>query len=211
MVWLLLRHCETHLRLPRGTLLDLHAHDRPVGDFVTLQHRASEPYDEAEISRGEHTDFGSITMLFNWLGGLQIRNQVESRDGSTLGQWVYVKPIPGSCIINLGDSIVKLTSGLLKSNVHRVVPAPGPQANLPRDSLVYFAHPNDDVLLRPVRGGLVDTAPPPGKADDASEQVTAFDWTMRRSLGDLRGVYTYHGGIELRENNDAVAAVQKQA
>ena len=206
VVRLLLRRFETSLSLPAGTLLNLHLHDVPTGDFMSLQHRASEVYDEGEVSRGEHTDFGSITMLFNWLGGLQIRNQANSE---SLGQWVYVKPIPGSCIINLGDSMVKLTSGLLKSNIHRVAPAPGPQASLPRYSLVYFAHPNDHVPLRPVHGGFVDSVPP-GKTDDGLEQVTASDWTMRRSLGDLRGVYTYQGGVELRENNDAVV-VEKRA
>lgn len=193
---------ETYLSLPRGTLLDLHRNDLPRGDFIALQHRASEPADDAAVQKGEHTDFGSITMLFNWLGGLQIREQIH--DDGKLREWVYIKPIPGSCVVNLADSLVKLTAGLLKSNIHRVAPAPGAQAGLPRYSLVYFAHPNDDCELTPVQGGLVDTAVR-GPAEQG-QPITAADWTTRRSLGDLRGVYTYRGGIEWRDLSDSVTA-----
>ena len=202
VVCLILEILETHLQLPSGSLLSLHRDDGALGDFISLQHRASEPSDEDMTRKGEHTDFGSITMLFNWLGGLQIRDQ--SNQNNKPGDWVYVKPVPGSCVINLADSLVKLTAGLLKSNIHRVAPAPGPQAGLPRYSLVYFAHPNDDVKLKPVTGGLVDAVSALAKEHDVP--VTAVDWVIRRSLGDLRGVYTYNGGIEWRDLNDAVAA-----
>ena len=200
VVRLILEILETHLSLPAGTLLDLHRTHSPCGDFISLQHRASEPSDELMVQKGEHTDFGSITMLFNWLGGLQIREQ--SGNVNTPGEWIYIKPIPGSCVVNLADSLVKLTAGILKSNIHRVAPAPGPQAGLPRYSLVYFAHPNDDVELTPVKGGLVDAVTP--KIEDETP-ITAAEWVIRRSLGDLRGVYTYTGGIEWRDLNDAVA------
>lgn len=194
---------ESRLGLASGSLLALHRDDVPRGDFIALQHRASEPASDELISKGEHTDFGSITMLFNWLGGLQIREQLH--DDGTPGRWVYIKPFPGSCVINLADSLVKLSAGVLKSNIHRVAPAPGKQAGLPRYSLVYFAHPNDDTELTPVRGGLVDEA----RRELVREEeavITAADWTFRRSLGNLRGVYTYRGGLEWRDNSDAVKA-----
>ena len=142
-------------------------------------------------------------MLFNWLGGLQIRDQSHVDDKP--GDWVYVKPIPGSCVINLADSLVKLTAGILKSNIHRVAPAPSPQDRLPRYSLVYFSHPNDDVELKPVKGGMVDETVRQEQERRDEESITAAEWVFRRSLGDLRGVYTYKGGIEWRDLNDAVA------
>lgn len=188
----LLTLIERHLLLPPNSLLDLHRPGRPSGDFISLQHRAHESYDETMIRKGEHTDFGSITMLFNWLGGLQIRDQ-------TSHNWVYVKPIPGACVINLADSLVKLTGGMVKSNVHRVAPAPGEQAGLPRYSLVYFSHPNDQVLLKPIQGAF------------DGEIINAAEWVTRRSLGDLRGVYTFKGGVELRDNDDAVPVAQMVA
>ena len=182
--------------------MDLHRNDQPSGDFISLQHRAAEAANDLTVKKGEHTDFGSITMLFNWLGGLQIRDQsVASDTRSSDERWVYVVPVPGSAVINLADSLCRLTAGILKTNIHRVAPAPGDQATLPRYSLVYFAHPNDNVPLVPIKG--LET----GDAVVADDGIlaTAAEWTDRRSLGDLRGVYTYGGGIELRENNDAVA------
>lgn len=200
VVRLFLQILESQLQLPTGTLLEVHKDDVARDDFISLQHRASEPQDEHMAQKGEHTDFGSITMLFNWLGGLQIREQTQS---NTLGDWVYIKPIPGSCVINLADSLVKLTAGILKSNIHRVSPPPGAQAGLPRYSLVYFAHPNVDVKLVPVKGGMVDQVSSQQSSEDA-KPITAAEWVVRRSLGDLRGVYTYKGGIEWRDNDDAI-------
>lgn len=204
VVHLLLSIIESHLSLAAGTLLKLHRNNTSRGDFISLQHRASEPAIWSEVQKGEHTDFGSITMLFNWLGGLQIRDQTSASNRP--GDWVYIKPIPGSCVINLADSLVKLTAGILKSNIHRVAPAPGSQAGLPRYSLAYFAHPNDDVDLVPVKGGLVDAA---AGTSEGEEVVKAAEWTSRRSLGDLRGVWTYRGGIEWRDLNDAVPVAEK--
>ena len=205
VVHFLLSILEAHLSLASGTLLNLHRNDKPRGDFISLQHRASEPTIWSEVQKGEHTDFGSITMLFNWLGGLQIRDQTSTSDKP--GDWVYIKPIPGSCVINLADSLVKLTAGILKSNIHRVAPAPGAQAGLPRYSLAYFAHPNDYVELVPVKGGPVDAAAAEGVKPE--EVVKAAEWTSRRSLGDLRGVWTYRGGIEWRDLDDAVPVAER--
>ena len=137
-------------------------------------------------------------MLFNWLGGLQIRDQ----SFPSTNEWVYVMPIPGSCVINIADSLVRFTAGILKSNIHRVAPAPGEQAGLPRYSLTYFSHPNDDVPLVPVQGGLVEKAC--REIVDDGIKATAKEWVERRSLGDLRGVYTFTDGIEKRELDDAV-------
>jgi isopenicillin N synthase-like dioxygenase len=90
---------------------------------------------------GEHTDFGSVTVLFNQLGGLQAL-EPNSRE------WKYVPPQPGCAIINLGDAFVKLCGNKLYSAVHRVMGPPGQQAQSNRHSAVYFARPNSDVLLR---------------------------------------------------------------
>ena len=49
----------------------------------------------------DHTDFGSVTILFNQLGGLQVCNPSSH-------EWKYVKPQAGSAIITIGDSLVKL-------------------------------------------------------------------------------------------------------
>jgi isopenicillin N synthase-like dioxygenase len=115
-------------------------------------------------SAGEHTDFGSITVLFNQLGGLQVLSPNSH-------EWRYVKPEPGCAIINLGDAIVKLVGERLYSGVHRVVGPPGEQARSPRHSVVYFARPNGDVRL----GSLF------GSEEERANAPTADEWIAHRA------------------------------
>jgi hypothetical protein len=62
----------------------------------------------------DNADFGSVTILFNQLGGLQVRNPSSH-------EWKYVKPQPDSAIITIGDSLVKLLGERVYSGLHRVV------------------------------------------------------------------------------------------
>lgn len=144
-----------------------------AGDHVRLTKRAPHPTDSNHIGLVAHTDFGSITILFNWLGGLQIK----SKSPPNLGEWEYVKPLAGHAICNLGDAMVKFTSGELKSAKHRVVPAPGEQATVDRYSLVYFMRPADETKLKAVYGSEV------GKE---TEVFTAKEWIGRRVI-ELQG------------------------
>lgn len=125
--------------------------------------------DQPEIQTPGHTDFGTITILFNWLGGLQVwsepsrGNFMKQFEGDQPlnkeeGQWLWVKPKPGCAIINLGDAAVKFSGGILCSARHRVVPAPGAQGLWPRYSIVYFVRPNDEVYLQRLVGGIIPAA-----------------------------------------------------
>ena len=63
---------------------------------------------------------------------------------------------------------------------------------------MYFSRPEDDVVLRRLKGGLIDERPKREPKYQLPE-VTSAEWIMRRSLGDLRGVFTHEGGLELRQ------------
>ncbi|KAK5120877.1 hypothetical protein LTR85_005944 [Meristemomyces frigidus] len=186
----LLEHLNRHLELPAGTLANLHRISERSGDHVRLVQAPPSEYNEARAQRAEHTDFGSITVLFNWLGGLQIRVP-DTTD------WVYVRPIPGSCVVNLGDAMVKFTAGLLRSNIHRVVPPPGEQAGESRNSLVFFSRPEDAVVLKRLEGGLIDAQP---VEENVETPMTAHEWIMAKGTGQLPGVYTKKG-FEWKEND----------
>lgn len=186
---LMLTQLEQHLEIPPGTLANLHRLTSRSGDHVRFIQSSPHPFSPELAKQGEHTDFGTLTILMNWLGGLQIRHPETS-------EWVYVRPIPGSAIVNLGDACVKFTAGILRSNVHRVVPPAPPQDGMVRNSLVYFSRPEDKVVLRRLKGGLIDQQPV--EEGDGGEEMTAQEWTLRRSVGDLRGVYTHKGGLELK-------------
>lgn len=145
------------------------------------------------VALGEHTDFGSVTVLFNRLGGLQVRlpPTISPNDPPSLSPpptdiekhlckegWTYVRPLPGHCIVNLGDALVKFSNGILRSNIHRVVAPPGEQGSVTRYSLVYFCRPEDDVVLESLVEG--------GEQGEESERVTAKEWILRRALGRRR-------------------------
>ena len=172
----------------------LHALSSPSGDQIRFVRAPPQQPTSSSVALGEHTDFGSVTILFNRLGGLQVKlpasvapispsssspcsesERVLCQDG-----WAYVRPLPGHCIVNLGDALVKFSGGRLRSNIHRVVPPPGTQASCERYSLVYFCRPNNQVLLE----NLVEGE---GEKDGEGERgVTAEEWILRRALGRRR-------------------------
>ncbi|KAJ5120672.1 Oxoglutarate/iron-dependent dioxygenase [Penicillium bovifimosum] len=128
---------------------------------------------ETDVRAGAHSDYGSITLLFQRPGqpGLEIKN--------TDGTWAPVPIVPGTgdgtgigdgigtsegqypfppILVNIGDLLSYWTDGLLKSTVHRVVfPAAERQSLTPRDryTIVYFCHPVDETELVPVPSAVV--------------------------------------------------------
>jgi isopenicillin N synthase-like dioxygenase len=117
----------------------------------------------------------------NWLGGLQVwsdsARQAQLNNGQpadmVAGEWLWVRPQRGCAIINMGDAAVRFTNGVLCSGRHRVVPAPGAQGTWPRYSIVYFVRPEDQCVLRPLRGA----------DEDDGEELTAQEWIARQAQG----------------------------
>lgn len=171
---LVLTLLNDHLRLPPNTLQDMHRLEGNSGDQVRMIKAPPQPVDDRRTALGEHTDFGSVTVLFNRLGGLQVLPPGRN------AEWCYVKPLPNHAIINLGDAMVLLTASILRSNIHRVVAPPGEQANHTRYSLVYFNRPENDVMLK--RLDCSEMIPPLEK-DEVEEEITSKDWIIRRALG----------------------------
>jgi len=126
---------------------------------------------------GHHTDFGSLSLLHNRLGGLQVLPPGKET-------WRYIIPIKGHAICNIGDALHILSGGILHSNVHRVVPPPGPQAQFERSSLVFFLRPGNSVPLN----ALVEESTIVRDAVDTTELghkkfmtgMTAGEWQSRR-------------------------------
>ncbi|KAM5537782.1 hypothetical protein V8D89_008550 [Ganoderma adspersum] len=163
------------LGLPKGTLASFHKPEAHSG--CTARVIRAPPYvgSEEKLFLTAHTDFGSLSFLHNRLGGLQVLPPGSDR-------WSYVKPLPGHAICNIGDALNIFSGGILRSNIHRVVPPPKDQAQYERWSLVFFTRPNDTVTLH----HLADQSPqiataissaPPGKY---TAGMTAEEWLMRR-------------------------------
>lgn len=180
IVTLVLDLLNEHLRLPPSTLANMHRVDHHSGDQIRMTRSPPQPV-TGEVPRlAGHTDFGSVTVLFNRLGGLQVLPPGQD------AEWKWVKPLPGHCIINLGDSLVKFTNGLLRSNIHRVISSPGAQAESTRYSLVYFSRPEDDVLLKRLQGSTVIPPLPEGVVE---EDVNSKDWIIRRALANRTNLH----------------------
>ncbi|KAH7311810.1 hypothetical protein BKA65DRAFT_155520 [Rhexocercosporidium sp. MPI-PUGE-AT-0058] len=177
LVTLILQNLAKHLHLPPETLTSVHRKTKPSGDQVRLVKSPPQPPSDQRTALGKHTDFGSITILFNRLGGLQILPPPSLTPAGQEPQWTYVKPLPGHCIVNLGDAMVKFTNGLLRSNIHRVVSPPGEQAKETRYSVVYFARPEEDVILRRLEGS--DVIP---ELEGEEESMSSKEWIKLQAM-----------------------------
>jgi len=191
IVSLLLGQLNSRLGLPPTTLQSLHRLRGVSGDQVRWVRSPPQPMDDRKTALGEHTDFGSVTVLFNRLGGLQVLPPHSD-------QWCFVKPLQGHCVVNLGDAMVKFTAGILRSNIHRVVNPPGAQAELTRMSLVYFCRPEDEVVLKVLEGSDLIDEKRKGRVEFAGEElITAKEWILQRAMGRRTGGdWAKSGGTE---------------
>lgn len=96
---------------------------------------------EGTLRLGEHTDIGSLTILYQdgAPGGLQVLDR--------RGRWCAVPAVDGSFVVNLGDLMAKWTNDRWVATPHRVV-SPDPDDRAARRiSIPFFQHPNYDALI----------------------------------------------------------------
>jgi len=177
-------------------------HDRskgPSGSILRLLHYPAIPdgadyIPEVDIRAGAHSDYGSITLLF----------QLPMQDGLEIlppkgGGW---KPVPVSppgyegpppILVNLGDLLSYWTAGLLRSTVHRVVfPPKARRGGEDRYSMVYFCHPIDTTVLVPVPSKVVQERGNRGANETEGKMMTAAEHLTSRLAA------TYGWGRRLR-------------
>lgn len=97
--------------------------------------------DITELSCGEHTDYGCVTLLLAdpTPGALQ----VLLKDGKT---WLNADPLPGAFVVNIGDMIERWTNGIWRSTKHRVIH----RGEGYRVSVPFFFEPNFEAVVRPL-------------------------------------------------------------
>jgi len=90
-----------------------------------------------QVRAGEHSDYGSITLLFqDDIGGLE----VQTKDGG----WLAAPAIPETIIVNTGDLMQRWTNHIFCSTKHRVAIPLDDRVKRSRYSIAFFCHPNDD-------------------------------------------------------------------
>lgn len=194
-VSVILNVLDKHLGLPIGTLASYGLIDQPSATSLRmLLSRPGHKVAEKRIAFGGHTDIGTITMLFNVVGGLQmLPDGAENKDEN----WCYVRPQPGCCLIQIGDTMVEWTGGLLRSALHRVVDPPGEQAVVGRPSLAYLVRP-----ARAFKMGRLRNSPvvPPLAEGEKEETRSVDDWATWRARQVMMGELNPQskGGLSVR-------------
>ncbi|KAK1079174.1 hypothetical protein LTR33_006610 [Friedmanniomyces endolithicus] len=190
--WFTARHSQPGK--PTGSLFRMLYYPRLEPDGI------SEPSDD--IRAGAHSDFGSLTLLFQQRGqpGLEIKTPSGEwagvpvdplGDRPSQGGWHETMQQPRRALpilVNIGDLLDDWTGGLLKSTVHRVIFPPGAGSGVDRYSMAYFCHPLDDALLEPVPSKVVQAHVERTGRSGAREGrvITARDHLMER----LAATYT---------------------
>ncbi|CAG8569963.1 13481_t:CDS:2, partial [Racocetra fulgida] len=120
-----------------------HRYEAESGDILRILHYpAINSVDSEDIRAGSHSDYGSLTILFQKdIAGLEVL--------STDMNWIPVPVLPDCILINIGDLLEFWSQGLFKSTQHRVV-FHKETLNQDRYSIAYFCHAEDDVGLDPI-------------------------------------------------------------
>ncbi|KAJ3967093.1 Clavaminate synthase-like protein [Lentinula raphanica] len=174
----LLKILNDKLCLPEGFLESCHAPTELSMSEVTLIRNPgveeAPTFSEEQLAIGAHTDFGSISLLHNILGGLQVLPPSTK-------EWIYIKPLDGHIVCNLGDALAVFSGGILRSNLHRVIPQPGPQIHWDRWTLVYFFRPHGTCEMR----ALVESEDVKEAVRESTNPfphaISAIEWFQRRT------------------------------
>lgn len=128
---------------------------------------------------GAHTDYGSVTFLFqDSAGGLQVE-----RPGGK-GVFVDVKPMEGAIVLNSGDLLARWSNDIIRSTLHRVVEPPRKEGGHDvredgfypaRYSVAYFCHPDFDRWIEALPGTFGGE-----KGAKKYEGVNSLDYLVNR-------------------------------
>jgi isopenicillin N synthase-like dioxygenase len=113
----------------------------PLSLLRLIHYPPQTPSDQVDGRFGirPHTDNCALTLLSqDDTGGLQIL-------GNGLN-WVDVTPVPGSYVVNIGETMKLWTNGLFKATPHRVINRSGKQ----RYSVAFFMNADDDAQIAPM-------------------------------------------------------------
>ena len=116
--------------------IDRHFSTVPANDYPALGY----PPSPDQVRCGEHSDFGSLTILAIDEG----RSGLQFKDAHA--QWTDVSAASGQFVVNIGDMMQRWANDRWRSTIHRVINS-SPSEYTRRMSIGYFLHPNYDALI----------------------------------------------------------------
>ncbi|GBF62401.1 iron/ascorbate oxidoreductase [Trichophyton mentagrophytes] len=149
----------------------------PIQLFRAFKYSKREGVESCGI--GEHSDFGFLTILSQNEPGLQVI--------SPSGEWTDVPVIPGSFVVNVGDILDRLTSGLYISPLHRVLP---PLPGSERLSIPLF--------FDPAWTAKIERFPLPG-ATSNPDPAKLKRWAQRSTFDRLQGIWGQYLGVKVQK------------
>ncbi|NJL23648.1 MAG: isopenicillin N synthase family oxygenase, partial [Leptolyngbyaceae cyanobacterium SM1_3_5] len=115
-------------------------------DFFTIRHSQQAhtlrllhypPQAEGAIGAAAHSDYGSITLLFqDSVAGLEVQTRYHSGSAARSGEWLNVPPLENAVLVNLGDLMQRWTNDECRSTPHRVR-----SVTCDRYSIAFFLRP----------------------------------------------------------------------
>ncbi|PNP42464.1 hypothetical protein TGAMA5MH_05205 [Trichoderma gamsii] len=122
-----------------------------------------------QVRAGEHSDYGSITLLFqDNRGGLQVK--------SPNGNFIDATPIENTIVVNAGDLLARWSNDTIKSTIHRVVEPPRKEGKTypSRYSIAYFCNPNFKDLIEVLPGTYAT------EKEKKYESINSGDYLVQR-------------------------------
>lgn len=131
----LLRAFAIDFQMPESYFVDRHGQN----NILRLLHYppVSGSVLRGQMRVGSHTDFGTLTLLFqDASAGLEVL--------SAGGRWLTAPSIHGTVLVNIGDLMQQWTNCDFRSTAHRVDVPDGERATRSRYSIAFFCEPNND-------------------------------------------------------------------
>ncbi|KAF0921971.1 hypothetical protein E2562_020657 [Oryza meyeriana var. granulata] len=127
----------------------LHGFFKAQTTFIRLNHYPPCPSPDLALGVGRHKDAGALTVLYqDDVGGLDVRRRSD-------GEWVRVRPVPDSFIVNVGDIIQVWSNDRYESAEHRV----SVNVEKERFSIPFFFNPASYTMVEPLEELVSDESP----------------------------------------------------
>lgn len=130
---------ELALQLPEAFIINKHAKQEHVLRLLHYPPMSREP-ELGQIRAGAHSDYGSLTLLFqDEMGGLEVK--------TAGGEWIAAPVIPNTVLVNTGDLTQRWSNDVFRSTKHRVGMPVGDRSHKSRYSVAFFCQPDHDAEI----------------------------------------------------------------
>lgn len=107
-----------------------------------LHYPPSKQPQTGQLGAGAHTDYGTLTLLFqDNAGGLEVKDAD--------GRWVPAPPVEDAIVVNTGDLLARWSNDVFRSTFHRVLVRPE-SAAAGRQSIAFFSDPDPEVVVETI-------------------------------------------------------------